>query len=708
MKYLTHTISIAILLFGVTLATYSQTRIFTYQGKLADNGQPANGNYLFQFKLFDTANNQIGATITDLSATVTDGIFAVQLDFGPTAWTGANRVLEIAVRHTVSDPYVTLNPRQSVTSSPYATRSASAQQADNASTANTAIDSLSLGGIAASQYVLTSDARLSDARPPTAGSPSYIQNTTLQQAASNFNVSGNGTAGGTLSGSTINATTQYNVGGQRILSNGGSNNIFVGFGTGVSITTGGNNAFFGASSGDSTTTGSLNSFFGSNAGQSNVSGGNNSFFGYHSGFNSTGNNNSFFGSNAGTNNSSGFNNAIFGKDAGFNLGTSNNNAFFGYIAGFSNSTGNFNSFIGAGSGQSNLSGASNAFVGYNAGRDNTGGNNNTFLGYTAGLNNDNASGNSFVGSGAGGNNTTGNNNVFVGLDAGVTNDTGSKNTTLGANANVFGSNLNNSTAIGANATVGQSNALILGSINGVNNATADTKVGIGTIYPSERLTIETASNSYGWVHTQGTITMGSYVGGTGGQPYGGWIGTKSSHPLSFFTGGGGAAMTLETSGFLRLNNVDIGGSGPSLCINNSNHISFCSSSLRYKTNVASFTPGLNMVQQLRPITFDWKDGGGHDLGFGAEEVAKVSDLLVIHNKQGQVEGVKYDRISAVLVNAVKEQQDQISSQQDQIELLKKQADTQSEAIKRQHAEIDALRLFICTQDRSAEICKPKN
>ena len=691
MKHFTYTIGIAILLLGVTLAAYSQTRTFTYQGKLADAGQPANGTYLFQFKLFDAANNQVGGTITDVSAVVTDGIFAVPLDFGPTAWTGPNRLLEISVRHTASEPYVTLNPRQNVTSSPYATRSASAQQADNASTADTASNSLNLGGIAANQYVQTDDARLSDARSPTAGSANYIQNRTTQQTVSNFNISGNGTAGGTLSGGTVNATTQFNIGGQRVLSIGGSNNLFAGLGTGGSISTAGNNAFFGASSGDSTTTGSLNSFFGTNAGQGNVIGGNNSFFGANSGFASTGNNNSFYGSGSGRNNAGGFNNSFYGKDSGFNSGTSNNNAFFGYIAGYSNNTGNSNSFFGAGSGQSNTSGTTNSFFGYNAGRDTNAASANTFLGAESGLNNDSGANNSFVGSGSGGNNTTGSNNTFVGNDAGVSNDTGGKNTTLGANANVFGSNLNNATAIGANATVGQSNALILGSINGVNNATADTKVGIGTIYPSERLTIETASNSYGWVHTQGTITMGSYVGGTGAQPYGGWIGTKTNHPLSFFTGGGGAAMTLETSGFLRLNNVDTGGSGPSLCINNSNHISFCSSSLRYKTNVASFTPGLNMVKQLRPITFDWKDGGGHDLGFGAEEVAKVSDLLVIHNKQGQVEGVKYDRISAVLVNAVKEQQQQI--------------ELQSKTIERQQTELDALKTYICTQNPSAVICK---
>jgi hypothetical protein len=37
---------------------------------------------------------------------------------------------------------------------------------------------------------------------------------------------------------------------------------------------------------------------------------------------------------------------------------------------------------------------------------------------------------------------------------------------------------------------------------------------------------------------------------------------------------------------------------------------------------------------------------------------------VIHNSNGEVEGVKYDRLNVVLVNAIKEQQAQIKSQAD--------------------------------------------
>jgi hypothetical protein len=51
--------------------------------------------------------------------------------------------------------------------------------------------------------------------------------------------------------------------------------------------------------------------------------------------------------------------------------------------------------------------------------------------------------------------------------------------------------LTNTTAIGANANVTQANSLVLGSINGVNGATADTNVGIGTTAPQSKLQVAT-------------------------------------------------------------------------------------------------------------------------------------------------------------------------------------------------------------------------
>lgn len=57
---------------------------FSYQGYLQDNGDPANGPFDFEFKLFDApaGGSQLGSTATLDDVTVLDGLFTVTLDFG--------------------------------------------------------------------------------------------------------------------------------------------------------------------------------------------------------------------------------------------------------------------------------------------------------------------------------------------------------------------------------------------------------------------------------------------------------------------------------------------------------------------------------------------------------------------------------------------------------------------------------------------------
>src|SRR5947209_1521801 len=78
----------------------AQTSSFTYQGRLTDGGTPANGNYDFQFALFDSLSGgtQIGSTQTISTVSVVNGIFTVTLDFGAGSFPGANRFLEIGTK----------------------------------------------------------------------------------------------------------------------------------------------------------------------------------------------------------------------------------------------------------------------------------------------------------------------------------------------------------------------------------------------------------------------------------------------------------------------------------------------------------------------------------------------------------------------------------------------------------------------------------
>ena len=70
----------------------------------------------------------------------------------------------------------------------------------------------------------------------------------------------------------------------------------------------------------------------------------------------------------------------------------------------------------------------------------------------------------------------------------------------------------NTTAVGFHALVGRSNSLVPGSwAHSPDFWQYDTDVGICTTAPSDRLTVQTSTNSYGIVHTDGTITVGTLV-----------------------------------------------------------------------------------------------------------------------------------------------------------------------------------------------------
>ncbi len=84
------------------------------------------------------------------------------------------------------------------------------------------------------------------------------------------------------------------------------------------------------------------------------------------------------------------------------------------------------------------------------------------------------------------------------------------------------------------------------------------------------------------------------------------------------------------------------------------------SSLRYKKNIAAMTGGLNTVMQLRPVTFDWKYNNQPGLGFIAEEVEKINPILVTYDDEGNVSGLHYDWMSAILAKAIQEQQTSIA------------------------------------------------
>ncbi|MDB6109109.1 MAG: hypothetical protein JWR69_859 [Pedosphaera sp.] len=117
------------LLLGLAPQARAQSTAFTYQGQLKDTGSPVTGNYTLRFALFSAPNggNQFGATLTNSTVPITNGLFTVGLDFGPGIFNGADRYLEISVGA------VTLQPRVFVSSTPSALYAQTAGTATNIS-----------------------------------------------------------------------------------------------------------------------------------------------------------------------------------------------------------------------------------------------------------------------------------------------------------------------------------------------------------------------------------------------------------------------------------------------------------------------------------------------------------------------------------------------------------------------------------------------
>ena len=82
------------------------------------------------------------------------------------------------------------------------------------------------------------------------------------------------------------------------------------------------------------------------------------------------------------------------------------------------------------------------------------------------------------------------------------------------------------------------------------------------------------------------------------------------------------------------------------------------SALKYKENINEITSS-DIIYNLRPVTFDWKKDGSPDVGLIAEEVGDHMTELVSKDKEGNVEGVKYSKLTSLLIKAGQDQQKQI-------------------------------------------------
>jgi hypothetical protein len=303
---------------------------------------------------------------------------------------------------------------------------------------------------------------------------------------------------------------------------------------------------------------------------------------------------------------------------------------------------NQTTFLGFGAGP-NATGVYDIGVGFHALYQDTGGNN-TALGVATLLNS-----------------TTGAYNVAVGNSAGLTNDssnlTGSGNTALGAFALFSTGTLSNATAIGSNAVVSESNALVLGAVG--------TNVGIGTSAPAHLLDVAGTvafdstglNNGTNFIDLTFGINAGEGMSSSrtaGPNQYGLDLWTDFNRRISIAQHGNVGIGTTTPSNLLTL----VQGGGAALADGWNTY-----SSRRWKTNIQPLQNALGKVEQLRGVSYDLKGSGKHEIGVIAEEVGAVLPEVVTYEDNGKdARGVDYSRLTALLIEATKQQQREFHQQ----------------------------------------------
>ena len=101
------------------------TNDFVYQAQLKSGGVPLNGTVDLRFSLWDAAaaGNQIGVPVAVNGVAISNGLVTATLNFGPGAFSGNQRWVQIEVDGTPGGgvgPFVTLSPRQPLRAAPYA------------------------------------------------------------------------------------------------------------------------------------------------------------------------------------------------------------------------------------------------------------------------------------------------------------------------------------------------------------------------------------------------------------------------------------------------------------------------------------------------------------------------------------------------------------------------------------------------------------
>jgi hypothetical protein len=264
-------------------------------------------------------------------------------------------------------------------------------------------------------------------------------------------------------------------------------------------------------------------------------------------------------------------------------------------------------------------------------------------------------------------------NVAVGLKALEKNrsQTARGNTAVGAHALQQGTRGHNNTAVGLQAmhkTTGNNNTAV-GSGAMHDNFAGQGNVAIG--WNAARKGINGNFNTSLGYQANSYSTSGSnnvYIGYNAGNNT-----TYRNRSNKLVIANGNTLNDELISGSFSEHVVDINGQL------NVHVLTQSTSDGRLKKDIRPLTDALDTVLKLQGKSYAWRTDeypdlplrDGRDIGLVAQDVEAVLPQVVSEDSRGY-KGIAYQMLTAVLIEAIKEQQGQMTAQQDQIAALKKE------------------------------------
>ncbi len=122
-------------------------------------------------------------------------------------------------------------------------------------------------------------------------------------------------------------------------------------------------------------------------------------------------------------------------------------------------------------------------------------------------------------------------------------------------------------------------------------------------------------------------------------------------------------QALDVNGNVRVRSIPSGSGSYAIVLGSDGTFKKSSSDVRLKENIKTLDNSLDKILKLRGVTFTWKANPeyGTRIGFIAQEFEKIIPELSFTNPVDGYKGINYAEVTAVLVEAVKEQQKQIEA-----------------------------------------------